>query len=252
MRRELVFVSACLILTTGFAMHVQAQTLPAQSNDMAAAKAPFKSAYANPVDDPSLPRVLIIGDSISIAYTIPVRKELQGQANVHRPPTNCGHTGTGLLYLSQWLGSSKWDVIHFNWGIWDTHYLYKNNNQMALDESKITPDEVKIRYTPDQYRQNLMKLVEILKKTNARLIWASTTPIMSRTGDRFYDIARYNEVAIAVMKENGIPIDDLYSPALANAMQWQLPDKVHFGTVGSQKLGLQVAESIREALKKGK
>ena len=45
-----------------------------------------------------------------------------------------------------------------------------------------------IRYTPQQYRENLTQLVNTLEKTGAKLIWASTTPIMSREGARFEDI----------------------------------------------------------------
>ena len=50
-------------------------------------------AFSNPEDDPKLPRVLLIGDSISIGYTTGVRKELKGRANVHRIP-GCG-SGSG-------------------------------------------------------------------------------------------------------------------------------------------------------------
>ena len=70
-------------------------------------------------DDPSLPRVLLIGDSVSRAYTRTVRKELRGIANVHRAPANCGPTSTGLKKIDVWLGDGKWDVIHFNFGIHD-------------------------------------------------------------------------------------------------------------------------------------
>lgn len=45
-------------------------------------------AYREIKDAPGLPRVLLIGDSISIGYTEPVRMELAGKANVHRIPTN--------------------------------------------------------------------------------------------------------------------------------------------------------------------
>jgi hypothetical protein len=60
----------------------------------AAARAPAprppNPAYARVADDPALPRVLLIGDSISIGYTVAVRDRLKGRANVHRPTTNCG------------------------------------------------------------------------------------------------------------------------------------------------------------------
>ena len=47
-------------------------------------------------DVSGLPRVLLIGDSISMGYTVPVRELLKGKANVHHPPTNCGPTTRGL------------------------------------------------------------------------------------------------------------------------------------------------------------
>ena len=70
-------------------------------------------------DDPALPRVLLIGDSVSRGYTQAVRKALAGKANVHRAPENCGPTANGLRKIDIWLADGKWDVIHFNFGIHD-------------------------------------------------------------------------------------------------------------------------------------
>jgi len=64
----------------------------------AAPKAP-DPVFAQITDDPQLPRVLLIGDSVSCGYTLAVRKELAGQANVHRPAANCGSTKIGLRDL---------------------------------------------------------------------------------------------------------------------------------------------------------
>ena len=79
--------------------------------------------------DPALPNVLILGDSISIGYTLGVRARLRGQANVFRPlaasrarPENCRDTRFGLEQLEAWISGHKWDVIHFNWGLWDLCY----------------------------------------------------------------------------------------------------------------------------------
>src|SRR5438105_12012509 len=82
-------------------------------------KAKPDPAFAQVKDDPALPRVLIIGDSISIGYTVPTRKLLEGKANVHRIPENGGPTTAGLKNVKKWLGEGKWDVIHFNWGLHD-------------------------------------------------------------------------------------------------------------------------------------
>lgn len=50
---------------------------------------PKKDLSTAPITDtPGLPRVLLIGDSISMGYTLPVRDLLKGRANVHRIPEN--------------------------------------------------------------------------------------------------------------------------------------------------------------------
>ena len=55
-----------------------------------------KGPFAPVTDDPKLPRVLLIGDSISIGYTLPTRDFLKGKVNLHRIPTNGGPTTRGL------------------------------------------------------------------------------------------------------------------------------------------------------------
>ena len=83
----------------------------------------FANAFADPKDDPDLPNVLLIGDSISNAYTVGVRKLLVRKADVFRIPSNGKYASFGNKNLDKWLGNRKWDVIHFNWGLWDICYL---------------------------------------------------------------------------------------------------------------------------------
>src|SRR5215203_4589322 len=97
-------------------------------------------------DDPMLPRVLLIGDSISIGYTPATRKLLAGKANVHRIPTNGGPTDTGTKNIKQWLGDGKWDVIHFNFGLHDLK-LGTGKHQVPIDA----------------YEKNLREIVKALK-----------------------------------------------------------------------------------------
>ena len=110
------------------------------------------SAWDFVQDDPKLPRVLLIGDSVSRGYTQAVRKALAGKLNVHRAPANCGPTASGLKNIEVWLGNGKWDLIHFNFGIHD------RNTPVA------------------DYQQRLEQLIERMKKTGAKLVWASSTP----------------------------------------------------------------------------
>jgi len=147
-----------------------------------AAKAPARartpSPSLKPVEDVAgLPRVLLIGDSISMGYTVPVRELLKGVANVHRIPTNGGATTNGLANFNAWLGTGHWDVIHFNWGLHDLKYLDEKNKLVTPDQGKqVAPLPV--------YEKNLRELVARLKKTGAKLIWCSTTPVPDGSAGR--------------------------------------------------------------------
>lgn len=172
-------------------------------------------------DDPALPRVLLIGDSISRGYTLPTRKALAGMANVHRAPENCGPTANGLKKLPVWLGEGKWDIIQFNFGIHD-------------------------RKTPlADYEQRLDSLATQLKATGARIIWASTTPAAEGVKDTSNaDLVARNEVAAKVMQKHGIAINDLYAWIQPDLAKFQNPNDVHFSGEGYDRLGEQVANTI--------
>jgi dienelactone hydrolase len=213
-----------------------------------------KTARLNPVfapieDDPSLPRVLLIGDSISIGYTLPVRKLLAGKVNLHRVPTNARHTGIGLEKINEWLGDGKWDVIHFNWGLHDICYRSTDpGTPIRRDKANGRLD-----LTFEEYQQNLRKLVGILKDTGAELIWANTTPVPDGESGRIKgDEIKYNKAAKKIMKENGVMINDLYAHAMQKLSEIQLPGNVHFTAEGYDYLAEKVAASILKALRKAK
>lgn len=178
-------------------------------------------------DDPQLPRILLIGDSVSRGYTQSVRKALAGKANVHRAPANCGPTSLGLKKIDVWLGDGKWDVIHFNFGIHD-------------------------RKTPvDEYSQRLEQLVERLEKTDAILIWASTTPIpdVPEQKQTAVSIVERNKAAAEIMAKHDVATDDLFTAITPHLGEMQNPNDVHFNAAGYNFLGQQVAEAIIQALK---
>lgn len=211
------------------------QESQAQVKKAKAAKRAPDPAFSPITDDPTLPRVLLLGDSISIGYTIPTREALAGKANVHRAPTNCGPTITGVKQLDRWLGDGRWDVIHFNFGLHDLKQI-DGKHQVPID----------------QYEQNLREIVARLKKTGARVIWCSTTPVPAPGTDgpprKSDDVVAYNVVAGKVMAENAIPIDDLYTFALPQLDKIQRPANVHFTSQGSAVLAQQVAASILKEL----
>ena len=206
-------------------------------------------AFAKVVDDPALPRVLIIGDSISIGYTVSVREALAGEANVHRIPGNAGDTDMGLAGLPKWLNEKnvKWDLIHFNWGLWDLCYRNpESKNQGHRDKVEGT-----LTHTPEQYAENLEAIVQALEATDAKLIFATTTPIPEgEAGRKVGDDRIYNEAALNVMRRHEIGINDLYSVMAGKMKKFGgKPGDVHFTEQGYALLGVAVGKSIKAALK---
>ncbi|MDA3927115.1 MAG: SGNH/GDSL hydrolase family protein [Kiritimatiellae bacterium] len=193
--------------------------------------------------DPNLPNVLIIGDSISIGYTEMVRAQLKGKANVIHNPGNAAGTTLGLATLQEWLGDTKWDVIHFNWGLHDLKHVTETG------ENSNNPND------PQQadlatYTANLKVLVKQLKATNAKLIFATTTPYPKGVKPCRLpeDAPKYNAAALKIMQTNNIEVNDLYSLALPKLKTLQRRRNVHFKPEGSKVLADQVAAMIQSAL----
>ncbi len=230
-----------VLLASGFS--VSAQTPVVKK------KKPPHPSYAGVEDVEGLPRVLLIGDSISMGYTLKVRRELEGKANVHRPKANCGPTDTGLKYIDKWLGEEKWDVIHFNWGLHDVmHYL---NSVAREDRVPHATEGAFRRNSPEQYEKKLRELVTKLQASGATLVWANTTPIPDSSTGMWKpgDSAIYNKIAAGVMKENKITTDDLWTFVKPKLDEFQNEGDVHFSSKGSALLGVEVARVIEGVLK---
>ena len=66
-------------------------------------KKPKRVSPMTPIEEVAgLANVLIIGDSISIGYTLPTRTLLKGKVNLHRIPTNGGPTTKGIAEIEKW------------------------------------------------------------------------------------------------------------------------------------------------------
>ncbi len=212
------------------------------------AKKPADPAFAKVEDVAGLPRVLLIGDSISIGYTAPVRELLKGKANVHRIPTNGGPTTHGLQNLKSWLGDSKWDVIHFNWGLHDLKYVKAGTGELIQNTTEPgSHPQVPLA----DYEKNLTKLVGELKATGAKLIWCSTTPVPEGAKGRVPgDEIKYNEAAARVMTAASVKTDDLYTHAMTKIKEIQNKADVHYSAAGYKYLAEKVVAEIEAELPK--
>ncbi|HTF66282.1 MAG TPA: SGNH/GDSL hydrolase family protein [Edaphobacter sp.] len=168
-----------------------------------------------------LPKIFLVGDSISIYYTPFLQTDLSSTYSFSRkispkpesvadqlsdPNVQGGNSHMVLEYLLKRYSEPdfKPDIVMFNCGL---HDIKRNpqSNAIAID--------------PNEYRSNLEKIVTLILQHHAKIIWISTTPVDDKRHNsiskEFYrydrDVVQYNEIAKSVCAHFKIPIIDLYT-----------------------------------------
>ncbi len=192
------------------------------------------------------PRILIIGDSISIGYFPFVQEHFNNKAIVVHNPGNAQHTGTGLQKIHGWLENEKWDVIQFNWGLWDIAYRDPSSKKPG-QRDKVNG---KVTYTPEEYANNLNLLVGILKKTGAKLVFVTTTYVPEdEPGRQSRDPQLYNAIAKKIMKDNGIRINDIFGKSRRIHKKEGKGNKdVHYTEEGYRMLSEPICQTLDKIL----
>lgn len=192
-------------------------------------------------------RVLIIGDSISIGYTPSVKQSLVEKANVWHNPGNGKFTGNGLEKLEEWIGQGKWDIIQVNWGLWDLCYIHPDSKSQG-NRDKVNG---KVRTPIDDYAANLEALIHLIKKkSNAKIIFVTTTVVPGNEAGRFpEDVIRYNDVAKRIMKKNNVVVNDIYTASIAIHEKLGLgEDDVHYTPKGYVELGKLITQFLEKEI----
>ena len=156
---------------------------------------------------------------------------------------NGGSTVRGLQSIEKWLGAKEWDVITFNFGLHDL--VYKDSlNKYDVVNGKIT-------VPLEDYRKNLQAIVSKLKETTATLIFVTTTVVPENSlGRKVEDPEKYNQVALEVMKKNGIEVVDLYQTSLTVHPQNSVPGNVHYTPMGYELLAKPIIDRIKALINK--
>ncbi|QYY35966.1 SGNH/GDSL hydrolase family protein [Ruficoccus sp. ZRK36] len=190
----------------------------------------------------SIPRVLLIGDSITMGYGPEAAELLKGEASV------------------AWLGTSRFPAdpafmdqleLMFRYDTFDA--IHFNNGLHGFDYDEAVYDKL--------YRST----VKALREMTPGLPWVlvTSTPVRAKTPaadsadvsefpapellPRNARVIQRNETVTSLAQELGLPVNDLYA-AMINHPEYVNPDGVHYNDEGKRYQGQVVADCIRQHL----
>jgi lysophospholipase L1-like esterase len=215
-----------LVISLLFASHAAPANIPPSARE----SIEWCDIWISHANETNLPRVLLIGDSITRDYYPGVEKHLAGKAYVARLATSRFASDPVLLQeIALVLDNTKFDIIHFNNGMhgW--------------------------QHSEEEYRAAFPKILETIRShaPNAKLIWATTTPLKVSHPNNSNEasderIAARNAIGLELIKKQNILVDDLN--ALMRGHPEYHSDNVHFNAEGIRLEAAQVAASIEPLL----
>jgi hypothetical protein len=185
----------------------------------------------------SLPKLFVVGDSISVGYSPHLQKMTEGVFQFYGRKTgmeealknldiplgsNIGDSGMVLNYLQTMLTRSDWrpEILILNCGLHDIKTV-NGSIQIPLED----------------YRRNLKDILALLSEKGINIIWVRTTPVedeqhnnVQKNFKRYArDLEKYNAAADEIMTEAGIGMIDLcsFTRSLGNGKEIYR-DHVHY------------------------
>jgi sialate O-acetylesterase len=206
------------------------------------------------IEDPALPRVLIIGDSISGHYHERLRLLMEGKANIvgeasssARPDprrsfwaligprfyrTDMATKGDDLKkFLAE---SGPWDIVHFNIGI---HVF-----------AGAKPGDEK------PYAEKLRQVVETIRESGAVCLFANSTGTVAdntipKSPNYLTNCKAFNAAAEEVMREMGVPVTDIYGLIQPRIKELISADLIHTNADADQMMAELIADRLTETIK---
>ena len=178
-----------------------------------------------------LPRVLLVGDSITHNYQEKVRELLRGVCYVDYISTSYAiDTKMYNQLVYNFMTDSKYALIHFNHGLHGIHLSKKS------------------------YKSRMNKLLSKIDK-DVKLIVATST-IVYREGNKRLDgawmkrVRERNAAVQEIAAEKGCTVDDLYTVSVSIPKEYRYVDGTHYLQEGYAMLAEMVAACIRKNLGK--
>jgi hypothetical protein len=190
-------------------------------------------AFMPNTNDTALPRILLIGNSITRGYYPEVVKLMGGKAYVARLATSKSICDPALnKEIALIMSYYKFDIVHFN------------NGLHGFD------------YTEDEYKKAFPGFVKAIRKgaPHAKLIWASTTPMHTRADAKILDpktdrVKERNKIALAyITTQKDIKVDDLWALVIDHPEYYQGGDGTHPIPAGFTALAQKVATELTALL----
>ncbi len=216
------------LLTLLFALAVL--TYPAAAQ-LSREKIEWLDVWIPDTNERGLPRVLLVGDSITRGYGKQVETALQGKSYVARLTTSKSLGDPALLdQVGLVLAEHKFDVIHFN-------------NGMHGDG-----------YSEETYAAALPPMLARLRRDapGARIVLATTTDVRERNNldkvlPKTRRMIRRNELLTAFAKRENLPLNDLFG-LIQDHPEYHNADGVHFNEKGSAALAALVVSAVSQLL----
>lgn len=192
---------------------------------------------------PSLPVVLLLGDSIRMNYQAGVQKNLAGKYTVVYPAVNCQSSAYFKANLEQFTASiPRADIICFNIGLHDAYINQNGKNAVS----------------PENYRRNLDEIIASLRRKypRSKLYFVNTTPVIEerqaasptykRVVRKNSDLAIYNRTAEEAMTSAGIPILDLHAVIRKDPARLLTDDGIHLSASGQNEAAAFLTQKLTE------
>ena len=185
-----------------------------------------------------LPKVLLLGDSISLGYRESVRENLRGVMQVYYPPENGRMAAYTFRALYEWSRDYAWSrdtaLVYWNNGLWDVARIFGDEPQTPLPEYE------------NLIGRTYRRLKYLFPK--AQIIFATTTPVLEETNSEALsrynaDIDRYNEAAARIVMESGGIVHDLHG-----AKNFYPPEAYQDGTHFKPQVYQFIAKAVSDLL----
>jgi lysophospholipase L1-like esterase len=215
------------------------------------------------IEDPLLPRILMLGDSISGGYFPGVRQRLDGLATVLGETAFTGqgkakyrfYTSPAALKdggLATFLAErGPFDIVHFNMGIHEFAWVNAPN---YLKGKKLTEaDPANVKTESDAYAARLRDVVALIRKAGAAPVFATSTAtkadgVIAHFPYYFSNCQAFNAAAERTMRELAVPVVDIYGLIQPRIEEFISGDLIHFKSEASTEMATLIASQLKEQL----